>query len=354
MTMSHTIAAAHGPTHSDVEANPQSNAGLRLLLQLLLLSSFVFSVLIVLVYFIPDGNNYPLVTLDKHARLAATGKPKVVLVGGSNLAYGIDSALIEKATGRYTVNMGMNGYLGVRFMLEEIKPGLNANDLVVLSFEYDSFYKTVDGAGKDLLMVTKTRLESLSALTLGQAYDVASTIPYAAQKKVLRVMSDVIRGAKSAAVGPAHNDGQVTPDQIVASVETREGFNDFGDLESHLEIDWPYGREDGLDLTALGIDPEVVDLLAAFSEAMKARGVNVVISYCPLLRRFYDAHRDTITDLHTRLQAAGMTIPLPPDAFVYDAPLFFDTVYHLNAKGREIRSTKLASSLKPYLPVTDD
>ena len=43
--------------------------------------------------------NYQAVLIDKNERLCSIEGPKIVLVGNSNLAFGIDSAAIEEAFG---------------------------------------------------------------------------------------------------------------------------------------------------------------------------------------------------------------------------------------------------------------
>ena len=322
-----------------------------LLVRLLALAVVVFGVLAGLVFVVPDGNDYPLATLGKHAWLANADRERIVLVGGSNLAYGVVSKQLEQATGRHVSNMGMNGYLGVRFMLEEIKPALRERDLVVIALEYDSFVKTVEGHGKDLLMIAKTRPVAFGHLNLSQWLDVLSVIPYAAQKKALRLVGDYYKSLKPTA--HAHEQAAEVPrssTEIVASVETLAGFNRHGDLESHLGVDFPYEREEGLDLTSLGIDPEIIGLLHAFAREMDARRVPVVISYSPVMRSFYEKHAEIIAEIHRRITEGGvLAAPLPPEAFVFDEELFFDTVYHLNRVGRVRRTRKLVGSLGPFL-----
>ena len=55
---------------------------------------------------------------DKCERLYSIDEPKIVIVGGSSVAFGIDSALIEKYTDMPVVNFGMYAALGTKLMLE--------------------------------------------------------------------------------------------------------------------------------------------------------------------------------------------------------------------------------------------
>ena len=54
-----------------------------------------------------------------------------MFVGGSNLAFGIDSREVEQRTGYRVVNMGMGFNMGLRFMLAVVRPHIHAGDVVV-------------------------------------------------------------------------------------------------------------------------------------------------------------------------------------------------------------------------------
>lgn len=60
--------------------------------------------------------NYQASLIDKVERLESIQEPKIVLIGDSNLAFGIDSERIEEAFGMPVVNMGLHGGWEVRSM----------------------------------------------------------------------------------------------------------------------------------------------------------------------------------------------------------------------------------------------
>ena len=56
---------------------------------------------------------------DKCTLLAESSSPRIVLVGGSSLAFGVDSTLLEEEFPGYTVvNFGLYAALGTQMMLE--------------------------------------------------------------------------------------------------------------------------------------------------------------------------------------------------------------------------------------------
>jgi hypothetical protein len=171
-------------------------------------------------------------------------------------------------------------------------------------------------------------------------------VPYVAQQKALRLMGQGIDRVRDALRGSGEGDESVA---IVNRIERLSGFTPAGDLISHLDTPWPYAREQGIDLTGEGIDPDVIGHIQAFVREMNARDVTVVISYTPVLREFYQQHAAVITEVHRRMNADGVIAPRPPSDYVYDESVFFDTVYHLNAAGRGPRTEQLVGDVEGVL-----
>jgi hypothetical protein len=302
----------------------------------------VCAVLLSLLLLIPEGNDYALASRLKQQRLASLPSPKLVLIGGSNLAFGIDSDMLTARTGCPVANMGMNGYLGVRYMLAESEARLQAGDIAVLAFELDSFVKSVEGTSGDLLMIAKAEPASLAHMTWSQVAGVAARIPYVDQQKLRRISQDGFERFY------AKLQGKPVPTVAVDinAIESVRGFNEAGDLQSHLDVTWPKQREQGLDISALPLEAELFDLLAAFADRMKRRGVAAIMSYSPVQAEFFRQHERAIRDIHQRLLAVpGLEVPSSPEAFMYDSGAFFDTVYHVNREGRALRTSRLAEDI---------
>ena len=79
-------------------------------------------------------NNYQAALIDKNERLCSIDGAKIVLVGNSNLVFGIDSAAIEEALGMPVVNMGMHGNLGNPFIEQAALKNVHEGDIVILSY----------------------------------------------------------------------------------------------------------------------------------------------------------------------------------------------------------------------------
>jgi len=78
----------------------------------------------------------------KHERLHALGAGKLVVCGGSNVAFGVDTRYLEKETGRPGVNLAMGAGLGLAFMVNEACPEIRQGDVVLFLPEYELFFES--------------------------------------------------------------------------------------------------------------------------------------------------------------------------------------------------------------------
>src|SRR5688572_22268053 len=78
----------------------------------------------------PPQQNFLAASIDKQALLRTQTPPRLIFIGGSSMAFGVDSARIAEACGRHPVNMGLHAALGLKFMLSEVKPHIQSGDWI--------------------------------------------------------------------------------------------------------------------------------------------------------------------------------------------------------------------------------
>ncbi len=329
--------------HVEDQARTTEKSWVRLSLGLIALALATFATVMALVILIPDENDYAEVSVLKHERLASIQDRKIVLIGGSNLAYGIESDIIEQETGCSTVNMGMNGYFGARFILNEVKPQLRAGDIVVIALEWDNFGKTIEGSGKDLLAVTKANPGVWPHLTLEQKVMVLRDLPFVAQAKVIRIAETNM--IELGLINHVHDATVFDMNQV----ENLAAFDHQGDLYGHDGVEFTEPLlEHGDDITAQGLELELIDLIKTFGRDMAARDVTVVMSYTPTAGAYFAAQSETIERAHALLTSGqdAMNAPRPPSGFIFENEYFFDNLYHLRTSTRGIRTHMLAEDIQ--------
>ncbi len=79
------------------------------------------------------------VVIDKNNRLDSIQGNKIILVGGSNVCYGINSKIIEDSLKMPVVDMAINANMGMQFYYEQIKHALKQGDIVIAIPEYAAY-----------------------------------------------------------------------------------------------------------------------------------------------------------------------------------------------------------------------
>ncbi len=279
-----------------------------------------------------DQGGYLAAVIDKQARLAGTPPPRLVLVGGSNLSFSVDSPELERELGRPVVNMGLGIYAGLRFMLDSVAPGLGEGDLVVVSPEYQLFYGLYDG-DDELLDVLEAWPKGFRYVrSPRQLWIVARRLPVHAKRKFNRVLEGWFRAPNA------------------ECVYCRRAFNEYGDLTAHLSQDskdisdmviFRARREHG------GIQGEAIAGLDRFVARAAAKGARVVLIWPGVPEKQFAENRERIEKLDAAIRADGAIRVLGrPEDNVYPTELFFDWVYHMNSQGRVRRTADIVRRLK--------
>jgi hypothetical protein len=293
---------------------------------------------------IPEGNDYANATIDKHDRLQKARPPRLIFVGGSSMAFGLDSPTVEKEMPYSVVNMGLMAPVGLRFMLDEIRHEIHEGDVVLLCPDFTTYFTPVDGHGEDLLTMLKARPKSFTYLgSPGQLVNLLGSIPYVASRKVIR------RGDRALEIRKTEDP---MTDFINGTIGRRANFNEYGDMVGHINVNWPFERESG-HLEKLEFDEETIVLINEFYQYARTRGSLVLVMYAPLEETYYNEVKQIIDGLHNRLRK-GLHCPIigSPDEYIFPDEYFFDDVFHLDGHGRIMRTKKVIRDLQIGLGIS--
>lgn len=288
---------------------------------------------VILVGIPPDRDDYLAVVGSKVALLENTPAPRIVFVGGSNLAFGLDSALVEEELGKRVVNMGMGFNMGLRFMLDLIEPRLRDDDLVVLVPEYNLFFGLLDGDERllDVLELYPPGLQYVHSRQ--QMFNMARNLPDHVRLKFTRMLQTL---------------GRTAPEDCVYCPRA---FNEKGDNVAHLNLesrdvsDMPFLRS-----AHRGVDDEAIEVVNDFARRAGKRGARVVLIFPCLPDVHYERRRKAIEDLYATM-GRKLTVPMlsSPRDHVYPVGDFYDWVYHLNRRGRALRTARVVEQLRPVV-----
>ena len=271
----------------------------------------------------------------KYERLLAVKEPKIVVIGGSSVAFGLDSDLLSRYTGLAVVNFGLYATLGSKVMLDLSEEGLLRGDTVIFAPELDPQALSLYFGAKAAWQAIDVCPQLYDAMAKRNAGDLA-----AAYDAYLADRAEYLA------------DGKPDPSGVYNSKNfTREG-------------DVRYARD--YNVMALGYDPNTIfrlteeivsdDFITYFNTycaKMRERGVTVLFSFCPInelaLAEGTDDETIAAFEQYLKERLACRVISSLADS-IMDWGYFYDTNLHLNSSGVIVRTVRL---IEDYLAACD-
>ena len=277
------------------------------------------------------SQGYNASIIDKTERLKElheSDRPKIILIGDSNLSFGIDSSLLEETFDMPVVNMGLHGGLGQEFQMNMAYDYIDANDIVIVSFTSYSG----NGIGDF----------ELAWITLENHFDLWHLIPKKNYREMFKEFPNYSVRAIKLFIS---NQGNQESDDGYS----RGSFNQFGDVS--------YVRESG-EKELIGqihtqtpvITQAGAQLLNQMNQYCKARSATMVVVSYPIMEDEYTPSKEFYIDFRQRMQEA-VEAPIISDfnSYRYSPSLFYNTAYHLTSDGARVRTNQLISDLKQFL-----
>ncbi len=263
----------------------------------------------------------------KDSLLENTKEPRIIFIGGSNLSFGLNSYAVKDALGVTPVNTAVHGNIGVRYFLENSIGHIKSGDIIIMSFEYEYFYKTYDYTSEELLrMVFDVNKDNWRLLSLKQKIGLLKYVPkYSLSKFKPKEYFSV-------------------KENQVYSVNS---FNDYGDAVAH----WDLGKQNYEPYTITGnYNEEVVAKIKEFETKAKIKGAKVYITYPCIDEIAYKRSEVKINEVEKALRTHNFNIIGTPREFCLPMNMMFNTSYHLNKAGVDYRTNTL---IKEYLIVNN-
>lgn len=272
---------------------------------------------------------------DKHEILKAATSPKIILAGGSNVSFGINSELIQKQSGKAVINMGIHAGLGLQFILNDIKPYIKEKDVVIVMPEYENFY-TDNFYGEIELVSTIFDVfpEGKKLIDLNQWLRLIKYLPSYSAKKIKNTVIGFFQRNKT---------------KQAIDIYNRYSFNRYGDACLHLDMPnqdfMPAKIAQGNENVSL----VVISFLKELKKELEKKKVTLIILPPSIEKQSFNNLQKIINMINLSLKNNDMPFSSEPYLYSYDKSLFFNSYYHLNKEGAEKRSQQLINDITPYI-----
>ena len=274
---------------------------------------------------------------EKHEILKTTEGPKIVLVGGSNIAFGVNSPMLSEYTGMPVVSYGLYANLGTKVMLDMSAKHIGEGDIVVICPEtndqtYALYYNAeavLQAYDSDPSMLLDAKLTNIGKLV--------GELPHFTYTKL-----------------NFYNYGKKP---IPSNIYAKDSFDEYGDIyvdRRFNEMRSFYDTSMPVMISTEIIGDGFIDYLNSYAKRAQDKGAKVYFSFSPMNARAVKSSQEQKVEFY-RYLGENLNFPVISDIddYILDAAYFYDTNFHLTTRGAMMRTAILADDIRRAMGLTE-
>ncbi len=267
--------------------------------------------------------------LDKQQRLENLHSPRLIFVGGSNLAFGLDSQKVAQHFDRETINLSTHAGLGLKFMLDSLNPHVQAGDTLVVIPEYAQFSDTFWGKQELASLVLDVYPNGWKHLNWRQRiYLMPAMATYCAKDLFAQIQRRPFPKL------PGNE-----------SVYRRDAFNENGDVQVHWDLPSIEIQKAAKLYKCPRLDAFAFEYVSQFRTEIQQRGARLILLPPVYRMASFENQWPLIDGVDNRLRETGCEFQSGCQRYCFDNDLFFDSHYHLTRQGTQKRTEMVIEDL---------
>lgn len=279
--------------------------------------SLGFLILNTLLLFIPYGprtNKEIFIEIKKDSLFKNIDSPRIIFIGGSNIAMGLNSQIIKDSLKLNPINTGIIATIGLKYMLRSSIEFIREGDIIIVIPEYHQFYQNLaDGEGVLLPLLFEVS-HKFDIIDIKQYIKLSQFIPkYIGSKlKFWKLLENDLYGLP---LNNIYGDDYSNWALLKPNTFTKYSFN------GNLNI-------------------EAFNMLTEFKTKVENKKAYLFISYPCYAESSFNECFNQINIVENKFKELQIAILGTPMRYKFNDSLIFDTEYHLTYDGVELR-TKL-------------
>ncbi|UKT63242.1 hypothetical protein [Pedobacter mucosus] len=268
--------------------------------------------------------------LDKDSLMANVKGPRIILIGGSNLTFGLQSKIIKDSLGYNPINAGLTASIGLIYLLKNTQRFIKKGDVIVISPEYQLFFGKKSYGEADLL-----------TLILNASPDTKNLVEPLQYPSLIKFVPKFIGSKFNPIIFFKNTDNVVGPYE-------RKAINEYGDAFIH----WNMIAKKSIPTLTIDdkFNKKVIQSIIDFRLKAESKGAKLFITFPPYQRVSFNSSIQQIKEIVIKLKQEKFALLGNPEKFAFEGNFFFDTAYHLTGKGALKRTLLLVQDLKKVLP----
>jgi len=273
----------------------------------------VFIMIVLIGVFIPnktDHQSLHYAIYDKHKLLEETKSKRIILVGGSNLSFGIYSPMIAETFGINVINTGLHAGYGLKFIIDDVSQFIKEGDIIIIAPEYQLYYSSIYDSSIALLWLIDAYPAASKIISLKQWY---SQMRYFHKLAFDKIKTFVISLLKPNTISKKN------------VVYERKSFNEFGDITAH----WDKNKIKFKSIAISGnFNTKSVDYILKFKSLIEKKGGYLFLTYPCLSETSFKKNQAKINIVKKYLNNTNLQILGDPFKYSFPDNLFFNTQSH--------------------------
>ena len=280
-------------------------------------------------------DKYALLSHEKNVVLAYEGLKKlkdarkIVIIAGSNGAFGFNSRMLSDTLHLPVVNTATHAGIGIRMQFEIYKEFLHKGDVVILCPEYKNV-----GEGKQRMYGDATLLRVLST-HLPSAYTKISFCQWLSVYKYI----GVYYAERKEHAGITEFDGPYSASAI----------NEYGDIDcKRLHQDTI--KQHNIDGR---VNEDLLCYLKYIHSYAREKGISLCFFPPTLMKSTLERNQKQIDSIYHSLIQNGIAFQATPLSYSFADSFYFDSPYHLTQSGANLRTREILKDLHRILNVRE-
>lgn len=269
---------------------------------------------------------YNASVMDKISRLKSINEPKIILVGNSNLSFGIFSPMLQESLNMPVVNLGLHSGLGNAFHENMAKFNINSGDYVIVCHSNFSDDDTITDI-------------ALAWITLEYHKEIWNVVRKKDYVDMLKAYPNYLI---SAFIKWFTFRGNHVPNPPYS----RMAFNEYGDIIARPSELWKFKSGD---IQVPKINDICINRLNELNNYVKTKGATLLVAGYPIGYGEFTPPIEEFNKFQKEL-AKKLECEIISDYRDYFIPYeyFYNTIFHLNERGAEMRTTQLIQDIKNW------
>ena len=291
-----------------------------------------------------NTNEYMYCLKDKYDLLRETPSPRIIFVGGSNLAFGLKSAQLQAETGLNPVNLGVHGRLGVYSMIRLVKEQIRDGDIVVLSPEYGAMFSE-PRCNQDIAVEAYRVWPGCKPFIQPDIEQPLESL--APRITPLRKLGQCVARTRSRLEQSWSTNLDENGDPPEVECYRRASFNRFGDHVAHYQAQSTYIETGKICFVKDDVFARVAQEMNQFAKFCEQRQATLYFLHSPFPSNKVSKYLQRARRIDEVL-AKQLSFPILTNLEMATFPddQFFDGESHLNEQGAQLRTEIVCQQLK--------